>query len=149
VAIQGGQATKLLLSTAPIRDVPKNSAVWIFNSTWAEHQLGSHSRVLWDGPLWTLGYELLCYIAVTYFGMAGLLGRRWFLPVAMALCWSALVVSTALELPRAAHDPARFTVMFLAGALIHQYRNIITARWSLVVLSVVIVLATSFLPDIG
>jgi hypothetical protein len=37
--------------------------------------------------------------------------------------------------------------MFLAGALLHQFRNVIPARWSLVAVSVVIVLAASLLPD--
>ena len=42
---------------------------------------------------------------------------------------------------------ARFAVMFFAGALIYQYRNVIPARWSLVWLSLLIVLASSLLPN--
>ena len=42
---------------------------------------------------------------------------------------------------------ARFAVMFLAGALLFQVRNVIPARWSLVALSVAIVLAASLLPN--
>jgi peptidoglycan/LPS O-acetylase OafA/YrhL len=42
---------------------------------------------------------------------------------------------------------ARFALMFLAGALIYQLRNVIPARWSLVVLSLVVVLAASLLPN--
>ena len=42
---------------------------------------------------------------------------------------------------------ARFAVMFLAGALLYQFRNVIPARWSLVAVSVVIVLAASLLPN--
>ena len=147
VAIQGGQAAKLLLSTAPIVYVLKNAAVWIFQFDIGGTPTGVPHPGAWDGPLWTLGYELLCYIGVACFGIAGLLGRRWFLPAAMALCWSALLLSTALDLPRMAHDPARFAVMFLAGALIHRYQDIIPARWSLVAVSAVIVLAAGFLPD--
>src|SRR5262249_49167541 len=41
---------------------------------------------------------------------------------------------------------ARFAVMFMAGALLYQLRNVIPARWSLVAVSVVIVLAASLLP---
>jgi hypothetical protein len=37
--------------------------------------------------------------------------------------------------------------MFLAGALVHQFRNVIPARWSLVGVSVVIVLAAGLLPN--
>jgi peptidoglycan/LPS O-acetylase OafA/YrhL len=42
---------------------------------------------------------------------------------------------------------ARFAVMFLAGAFIYQVRNVIPARWSLVALCVVVVLAASLLPN--
>jgi peptidoglycan/LPS O-acetylase OafA/YrhL len=42
---------------------------------------------------------------------------------------------------------ARFSIMFLAGALLYQYRNRIPARWSLVAVSAVIVASASFLPD--
>ena len=147
VAIQGGPATKLLLSTAPIVYVLKNSAVWMFQFDVGGTPSGVPWPRAWDGSLWTLGYELLCYFGVACFGIVGLLGRRWFLPAAMALCWSGLLVSTALELPRMALDPARFTVMFLAGALLHHYRNVIPARWSLVAVCVVVVLLASLLPD--
>ena len=41
----------------------------------------------------------------------------------------------------------RFAVMFLAGALLCQFRDVIPARWSLVAVSVVIVLASSLLPN--
>ena len=42
---------------------------------------------------------------------------------------------------------ARFGAMFLAGAFMYQIRNVIPARWSLVALSVVIVLAANLLPN--
>ena len=42
---------------------------------------------------------------------------------------------------------ARFAMMFVAGALLNQFRNVIPARWSLVAVSVVIVAASSLLPD--
>lgn len=147
VAIQGGPAKNLLLSTAPIEYVLKNSAVWILQFDVGGTPAGVPFPRVWDGSLWTLGYELMCYLAVACLGLLGLLGRRWVLPAGMALCWCGLLLCTALGLPRAAADPVRFAVMFLAGALMHRYRNVIPARWSLVVLCVVIVMAASLLPD--
>lgn len=103
---------------------------------------------MWDGSLWTLVWELFCNIAVAGLGVVGLLNRRWFLPAAMALTWSALLPPFKVyELSTCAQNGARFAVMFLAGALVHQFRNVIPARWSLVVASVVIVLVASLLPD--
>jgi peptidoglycan/LPS O-acetylase OafA/YrhL len=167
VAIQGGSAANLLLSRAPIEYVLKNCAV-------AQLQLGVGGTPYgipwphqWDGSLWTLLWEVLCYIAVAVLGVVGLLNRRWLIPaaVALALLWSALIQLQALsgfgdEPPGTdGHiDPAtvalilevlaaRFAVMFLAGALLYQLRHVIPARWSLVAASVVIVLAASLLPN--
>jgi len=42
---------------------------------------------------------------------------------------------------------ARFAVMFWAGAFLYQFRNVIPARWSLVAVSLVVVLAASLLPN--
>jgi hypothetical protein len=42
---------------------------------------------------------------------------------------------------------AHFALMFLAGALLHQFRNVIPARWSLVAVSAVIVATASLLPN--
>jgi peptidoglycan/LPS O-acetylase OafA/YrhL len=146
VAIQGGSAAKLLLSSAPIEYILKNSAVWMlqYDVGGTPHGIARHA---WNVSLWTLGWELLCYIGVAVIGVVGLLSRRWFLSAAMALCWAALLLTTIFLPASMPHDCARFVIMFLAGALLHQYRNVIPARWSLVVVSVVIVLVASLLPD--
>jgi len=165
VAIQGGSAFKLLLSRAPIEYVLENSAVLM-----VKHDIGGTPRWIpwpggWDGSLWTLVWEVLCYIAIAGFGVAGLLRRRWLIPalLALALLWSAQlpplggiveeppnpqrhidVATVRLVMETVA---ARFAVMFLAGALLYQFRNVIPTRWSLVAVSVVIVLAASLLPN--
>jgi peptidoglycan/LPS O-acetylase OafA/YrhL len=165
VAIQGGPVAKLLLSRAPFEYVLKNSAVVFLQHGVAGTPRGIHWTGNWDGSLWTLLFELLCYIAIAGLGVAGLLRRRWLIPVALGLglfCSARLPqLEDILEEPpsmRQHIDPetvrlitdgivARFAVMFLAGALIYQCRNVIPARWSLVAVSVVIVLASSLLPN--
>jgi peptidoglycan/LPS O-acetylase OafA/YrhL len=166
VAIQGGSASKLLLlSRAPFEYVLGNSAVLIL-----KHDIGGTPRGIpwpgwWDGSLWTLFFEVLCYVAIAVFGIVGLLRRQWFIPavLALALFWSAQLppLSGLVEEPPSAElhiDPAtlvlvvegvtaRFAVMFFAGALLYQFRNVIPARWSLVAVSVFIVLASSLLPN--
>ena len=108
---------------------------------------------IWDGPVWTLSWEVLCYIAVAGLGLAGLLRRRWFIPTALVLAvlaqllppWS--VFADVIEAQRRIEDPAtgallvqaiaaRFLVMFLAGAFLYKFRNAIPARWSVDALSV-------------
>jgi peptidoglycan/LPS O-acetylase OafA/YrhL len=146
-AIQGGSARKLLVSSAPIQYVLKNSAVLMFQFNVGGTPGRGAWGDSWNVSLWTLGWELLCYIGVAVFGVLGLLSRQWFVPAAMALCWPALLLTALCLPPGAPHDCARFVIMFLAGALVHQYRNAIPARWSLVAVSFVIVLLASLLPD--
>jgi peptidoglycan/LPS O-acetylase OafA/YrhL len=42
---------------------------------------------------------------------------------------------------------ARFAIMFAAGSVLYHFRDVIPARWWLVAVSVVIVLAAGLLPD--
>ncbi|WP_375485429.1 acyltransferase family protein [uncultured Mycobacterium sp.] len=167
VAIQGGRATKLLLSSAPIEYVLENSAVMIVHPDIGGTPHGvPYPWAGWNGSLWTLYWEVLCYIAVAVLGVMGLLNRRWLIPalLALALICSALLPPWSMlaeEPAAAAHGnvsaatnwlvmgavAARFAVMFSAGALLYHFRNVIPARWSLVAVSVVIVLAASVLPN--
>ena len=164
VAIQGGSPGKLLLSRAPFEYVLGNSAVML-----TEQGIGgTPSRIpvsgVWNGSLWTLIWEVSCYVAVAVFGVVGLLRRRWFIPALFALtllwtvrlpAWSAFAnlaeaqqkmdSDTAVLFVQAII--ARFALMFLAGALMYQLRIVIPARWSLVALSLVVVLAASLLPN--
>ncbi|WP_431235733.1 acyltransferase family protein [Mycolicibacterium psychrotolerans] len=165
VAIQGGSPGQLLLSGAPIHYVLNNFTLMITQTDIAGTPLGVPVPGEWDSSLWTLYWEALCYIAIAVLGVTGLLRRKWVVPVllVLAVIWSTLlpsmsaiveappdkrpVLDTATQILIAENAAARFAVMFLAGALLFQVRKAIPARWSLVALSVVIVLAASFLPN--
>ncbi len=104
---------------------------------------------VWDGPLWTLIFELLCYIGVAVFGVMGLLQRRWTVPAVfvLAVAASAVVgypVRTVETIPQMV---LRFVVVFSAGALLYQYRNRITARWWLVAVCAGLVVVLGLLPN--
>jgi peptidoglycan/LPS O-acetylase OafA/YrhL len=165
LAIQGGSAVKLLLSHAPFEYVLGNSAVMLQKHDIAGTPGGIPWLGEWNGSLWTLFWEALCYVAIAGLGIAGLLGRRWVIPILLTLVviWSAILppYSRLIDAPPGAHIhldaagqqlvmsgmAARFALMFLAGALLYRFRDVIPARWSLVVASVVIVLAASLLPN--
>jgi peptidoglycan/LPS O-acetylase OafA/YrhL len=148
VALQGGPVAKLLMSGGPLRFVVRNSAVAYVQFDIAGTPSGVPFPGMWNGSLWTLQYEVICYIAVAVLGLVGLLGRRWLFPVAfaLALVWTALA-SCPLDGGTVAQRAARLAVMFLAGALMHRFRDVIPARWSLVALSAGIVLVATVLPD--
>jgi peptidoglycan/LPS O-acetylase OafA/YrhL len=164
VAIQGGSVSKLLLSTAPIVYVLKNSAVAMVQTDIAGTPLGIPWPHMWNGSLWTLLWEVFCYVAIAALGLVGLLRRRWFIPLllALALFWSSQLPSLTSfgERPPGAEEidvatvvlyaqatAARFAVVFAAGVLLFQFRNEIPARWSLVAVSVAVVMASTFMPN--
>ncbi|MEZ0355537.1 acyltransferase family protein [Mycobacterium sp. SA01] len=165
VAIQGGSPGRLLLSSGPISYVLNNFGLLMRQSDIAGTPLGVPLPGEWDSSLWTLYWEALCYIAIAVLGITGLLRRRWVIPslLALAVLWSTQLpsMSAIVEAPPDKRPPldaatqmmiaegaaARFAVMFLAGALLFQVRHVIPARWSLVALSIAIVLAASLLPN--
>ncbi|WP_406817517.1 acyltransferase family protein [Mycobacterium sp. M23085] len=147
VAIQGGPALKLLLSPAPV-------IYWLNNAVLNVYHAGIDGTPrhvpfpgVWDGVLWTLIFELFCYIGVAIAGMAGLFNRRWPAPVVFALFLAAsvLVSYPVSTVPTSAQMIVRFALVFAAGVVLHEFRDVIPARWSLVALSAVIVVAAGLL----
>lgn len=153
VAIQGGPVAKLLFSTAPIEYVLYNSAVATLKVDVGGTPQGVPYPGTWNSSLWTLVFELLCYLAVAILGVIGLANRRWVSPAILVLAAfsAALLPPFTIEGQMSANLAsvvARFAVMFAAGALLYQFKDVIPARWSLVVASVVVVLAAvNLLPD--
>ncbi|WP_108921100.1 acyltransferase family protein [Mycobacterium montefiorense] len=150
VAIQGGSAAKLLMSRAPFEFVLENSAVVVLKFDVGGTPTGIPYPGLWNGSLWTLIYEVLCYVAVLLLGLAGLARRRWTSAVVfvLALCLAASL--PPMTFPGTWTNQqciARFAIMFAAGALLYQWKDVIPARWSLVAVSMVMVLAAGLLPD--
>jgi peptidoglycan/LPS O-acetylase OafA/YrhL len=152
VAITGGSAAKLLMSSAPFEYVIKNSAV-----AYIQHYVGATPVGVpfadggWNASLWSLIWELMCYLAVAAIGVAGLAHRRWVSPALLIVAVIGASLLPPLTFPGVWTVPqlaARSAIMFAAGALLYQWRDVIPARWSLVALSVVIVVvASALLPD--
>jgi peptidoglycan/LPS O-acetylase OafA/YrhL len=99
---------------------------------------------VWNGSLWTLAFEMICYVAVAGFGVLGLLKRQWVIPVlfVIAVAWSAYLSYPTLALQTIPQVLGRFFVVFLAGALLYQYRDKVPARWWLVALSGAVVVVS-------
>jgi peptidoglycan/LPS O-acetylase OafA/YrhL len=150
VAIQGGSPMRLLLSAAPIEYVLKNSAL-------VQLQFdvrGTPSDIpfvgMWNGSLWSLIWEVMCYLAVAGLGIVGLASRRWISLAVLALAVVGAMLLPPLTFPGVWTIPqlaVRSAIMFAAGAFLYHFRDVIPARWSLVAVSVVIVLAAGLLPD--
>lgn len=159
VAIQGGSPSKLLFSAAPFEYVLANSGVMVLKGDVGGTPDGVPYPGIWNPSLWTLIFEVVCYLAVAALGVAGLANRRWVSASALLLALFTAVLFPPLEGEQIlggtagvgiqiASSMARFATMFAAGALLYHFKDVIPARWSLVALSVVIVVAAgNFLYD--
>lgn len=155
VAIQGGPVGQIWGSRAPFDYVWKNTLMMVWQPAIAGTPSGVPWPEKWNGSIWTLIPEMLCYIVIGLLGATGmgLVTRRCLIAAALALAltWLALLPSVGTDVHGVVVTgdrlAARFGALFLAGALLHQFRELIPARWSLVWLSVGIVLAASFMPD--
>lgn len=147
VAIQGGSPARLLLSPGPILYVLNNAVLNIYYEGIDGTPRDVPFPGVWDGVLWTLIFELLCYVAVAVAGTAKLLNRRWPALVVFALFLAvAVVVSYPTgSLPAFPQMITRFALVFAAGALLHQYQDKLPARWSLVAASAAVVVVAGLL----
>ena len=82
-----------------------------------------------DGPLWTIRYELVCYLMAGAAAGFSLWRRSWGIPVLFA---GAAIVSLILQvfpyigpLDDTIEVMARFAPAFLAGALFYRFRHLI------------------------
>lgn len=151
-AVQGGSAAKILQSSAPFEYVLKNAtliSVLQFDVAGTPRDVPSPGS--WNASLWSLIWEVLCYLTIAVIGLVGLANRRWISPAILVLAVIGAALLPPLTFPGAWTIPqlaVRSAIMFSAGALIYQWRDVIPARWSLVAASVVIVVAAGvLLPD--
>ena len=131
--------------------VGHNALLWIFQEGIAGTPAGGASGDdgVWNGSLWTLSWEFVCYLGVLALGVTGLLRRRWALPALFLLVLGVLGVTLlpALDHAYLVKHAARFGLMFLAGALLHQLRRRVPAHGALVVAAAaVVVLSATLVP---
>ncbi|UDY23113.1 acyltransferase family protein [Nocardioides sp. Kera G14] len=102
----------------------------------------------WNGSLWTLFWEFLCYLAVLALGMLGLLRKRSFMVAAFVAMLVLVGIVIVLHIDSWwVTNTARFGTMFLAGCLVFLFRSRIPVRLPLVLGAFAIVAASMLLPD--
>jgi peptidoglycan/LPS O-acetylase OafA/YrhL len=128
----------------------KNAALWIFQPGIDGTPLGAARQETgsWNGSLWTLSWEFLCYLGVLALGLARLLSRRRLvLALFIAAATALALTGTPLLTGYLAHHAARFATMFLAGAVLYLYRDRVPASGWLIAASLVLVTLSTALPD--
>ncbi|WP_163547279.1 acyltransferase family protein [Candidatus Frankia nodulisporulans] len=111
--------------------------------------------VAWDGSLWSLFWEALCYLGVAVLGATGLLRRRpwvlWALAGSLWLLWVVRWLDPAV-LPTALNNEfvaaaVRLGSLFLAGAALCVYADRIPDRAWLGPLAAALAIGALALPD--
>lgn len=126
----------------------KNAALRMFQSTIGNTPLGVPFTETWNGSLWTLWWEFLCYLGVLALGLLRLLRFRWMLPALFILLVAAGFVAQVASIENFYFvTAARFGIMFTAGALLHRFAHRVPLTWPLVALAGAVTVATMWLPD--
>ncbi|MDP4022252.1 acyltransferase [Methylobacterium sp. NEAU 140] len=77
------------------------------------------------GTVWTLKYEVLCYLGVLAAALCGALRRRWPATLLLAGLAAGLLAMTALrgaDLPKGVETALRLPLIFTAGACLYLWR---------------------------
>lgn len=83
-----------------------------------------------NGQLWTIPYELVCYVAIAAFAVSGIFFRKHLLLVILGVCYLLQMANQLHVFSDRAIDASRYAVViaFIAGLVIFRYRTVI--KWS-------------------
>ncbi|MCK9896581.1 acyltransferase [Frankia sp. AgB32] len=111
---------------------------------------GTGMPLAWDGSLWSLWWEVQCYVGITLLAVVGLLRRRPVLAIgAIALGLSIIeAFGPPGTLPaRFSADMARFTLNFLAGTLMCLYAERIPLSGRIATIAGAVFVGSFYLQD--
>ena len=114
--------------------------------------------LIWNGSIWTLFYEFLCYLLLMVLALAGFLRHRALLLATTVGVWVAITVITltpSLDSQFSVYGNAdamnllKFAAVFLVGAVIFVYRELIPDSGWLALVCAGVFLASLNLPTGG
>ncbi|MCF4128613.1 acyltransferase family protein [Methylobacterium sp. SyP6R] len=85
------------------------------------------------GTVWTLKYEVLCYLGLLAAGLFGALRQRWLAPLLVAGLFVALSLAglRAGEMPKGLETSLRLPLIFAAGAALFLHADRARLSWPL------------------
>jgi peptidoglycan/LPS O-acetylase OafA/YrhL len=90
-----------------------------------------------NGSLWTLSYEVLCYLGVVICGVLGLLGRRAAFAAVLGLFLVLYAITEAMPFHARIENLARLGLPFAIGMSFWVWRAFIPLSWPLVGIALV------------
>jgi peptidoglycan/LPS O-acetylase OafA/YrhL len=129
--------------------VVHNAALWMGDFRVGASPEGVPYTDAWNGSLWTLFWEAVCYVGVLAVGALGLLRRPKRTVVVLFVTMFAMHCATVYGPVDhfAAVAMGRFGLLFAAGALVWAFADALPVRPALVAGAGAVVLVASFLPE--
>lgn len=143
---QGGDPLRQLMSTSTLTYLVKNASLAMF-----QWRIGNSPSDIpfvdsWDASLWTLAWEFLCYLGLLGLALLGMTTRKWILPTAFTASVIINVLAMSLLPYEAVGRAGRFSIFFLAGALVAQYSWRVTAGWGVAITALTVACLSSWIP---
>jgi peptidoglycan/LPS O-acetylase OafA/YrhL len=147
--LSGAREPWAVLATAgPYIYMVGNAALWVFQRGIEGTLTHVPYQESWNGSLWTLAWEVMCYVAVMTLGLLHLIGRKAVLWILFVVILSASVGEQILDLEIATLENAlRFGLMFLAGTLVAAHSDDVRVSKRLMSVAFILVGAAAFTPD--
>jgi peptidoglycan/LPS O-acetylase OafA/YrhL len=119
---------------------PGGPVGYVYHNLWLDGHQGTIANTLhrsllldiWNGSLWTLFFEFLCYLMLAALSVTGLLRRRLAVIVLGGGVWFAEIIIASIPSLNQHFNPAHnwdimkmltFVPIFLTGSLLYLYRD--------------------------
>jgi peptidoglycan/LPS O-acetylase OafA/YrhL len=110
----------------------RNAALWMSQPAIAGTPFAVAYPGTWNGSLWTLFWEFLCYLALAVLGLVGVLRRRWLVLALAVLLWLITAAKTLMPAINEAYFDTflgtvapRLLLMFAIGAALWVFADTI------------------------
>jgi peptidoglycan/LPS O-acetylase OafA/YrhL len=146
--LSGGDVSATLFSADSLMYVVHNFGLWIFQYGIDGTPTGVPFDGVWNGSLWTLSWEFICYLGILVLGKTGLLRSAWPLCIAFALVWVMNLAGVGDAFDNGfVGNALRFSLVFLAGAVLAKFEDRVRLSGVGAAVAFVAVAVSLLLPD--
>lgn len=143
------------IPNGPLTYVTHNAVLRITQLSIPGTLKGTPFPIDWNGSIWTLLYEFLCYLVVGILALIGILRRRGWVIALAATAWLTEVVVTSVPSLNfqfnAFHhweltNLLRFIPVFLVGSILYLYKERVPDSGWIAIGSIAVMLTTYLIP---
>lgn len=145
-------------SNSPFAYIYRNLLLVIHQHSIAGTPTGSLIPYEWNGSLWSLSYEFLCYLILMGLALIRLLHRRGTILILTVLLWGTVSVITftpslddkfTLFENYTLYNVLKLTTIFMVGSIIYLYKERVPDSVWLALACTVVLVACFYLPNGG